>query len=77
MCFSLCICICMCVYICAVCVGIKGVAVERGGKRGKKKKNTDEGGLDISVSRAERFAVPECVQAARCRTETTGVPKIN
>lgn len=66
----------VCVYICAVCVGIKGVAVERGGKRGKKK-NTDEGGLDISVSQAERFAVPECVQAARCRTETTGVPKIN
>lgn len=53
----------------------KGIEVERGGKgRGVEKKG---GWVSLSISRPERFAVPECVQAARCRTETTGVPKIN
>ena len=51
-----------------------GLETERGGKTGKGK-----GGLGISqsVSRPKRSAVPECVQAARCRTKTTEVPKIN
>lgn len=64
----------VCVYICAVCVGIKGVAVERGGKRGKKKTQMKGGWISQSPGQS---ASP-CQSAFRLRgvgPKPPGFPK--
>lgn len=65
----------VCVYICAVCVGIKGVAVERGGKRGKKKKPQMKGGW---ISQSPGQSASPCQSAFRLRgvgPKPPGFPK--